>query len=161
MKNKTNIFAAVLLLGVAFLVGPTVYASGHFATSYTNASLTGVYGYSTAAEILGPANPNNNGTNIPVNNAGVMWFDGNGTFEFHDTANVGGNIIQRGTADNPIVGTYTVNPDGTGTMQWFSNGSNHARVFAIVDGGRELQFGSADGLNIGPAAVGRGVAKKQ
>jgi hypothetical protein len=162
MKTKTNIFAAVLLLGVAFLVGPTVYASGHFATSYTNASLTGVYGYSTAAEILGPANPNNNGTNIPVNNAGVMWFDGNGTFEFHDTANVGGNIIQRGTADNPIVGTYTVNPDGTGTMQWFSNGSNHARVFAIVDGGKELQLASADGLSLGPAAVGRsGVAKKQ
>jgi hypothetical protein len=162
MKNKTNTFAAVLLLGVAFLVGPTVYASGHFATSYTNASLTGVYGYSTAAEILGPANPNNNGTNIPVNNAGVMWFDGNGTFEFHDTANVGGNIIQRGTADNPIVGTYTVNPDGTGTMQWFSNGSNHARVFAIVDGGKELQLASADGLSLGPAAVGRsGVAKKQ
>jgi hypothetical protein len=91
-----------------------------------------------------------------------MWFDGNGTFEFHDTANVGGNIIQRGTADNPIVGTYTVNPDGTGTMQWFSNGSNHARVFAIVDGGKELQLASADGLSLGPAAVGRsGVAKKQ
>jgi len=90
-----------------------------------------------------------------------MWFDGNGTFEFHDTANVGGNIIERGTADDPIVGTYTVNPDGTGTMQWFSNGSNHARAFAIVDGGNELQLGSAEGLSIGPGVVGRGVAKKQ
>jgi hypothetical protein len=55
-----------------------------------------------------------------------MWFDGLGTFKFHDTADLGGFVIQRGTADNPIVGTYTVNPDGTGTMQWFSNGSNHA-----------------------------------
>jgi hypothetical protein len=56
----------------------------------------------------------------------------------------------------PIVGTYAVNPDGTGTMQWFSNGSNHARAFAIVDGGRELQFGGADGLD-----VACGVARKQ
>jgi len=159
LKNRTALVA--LLFVLALLLAPKVYASGHFATNYTNASLTGVYGYSTSGEILGPGNPNNNGTNIPVNNAGVMWFDGNGTFEFHDTANVGGNIIQRGTADNPIVGTYTVNPDGTGTMQWFSNGSNHARAFAIVDSGKELQLGSAEGLSIGPGVVGRGVAKKQ
>jgi hypothetical protein len=49
-----------------------------------------------------------------------------------------------------------VNPDGTGTMQWFSNGSNHTRAFVIVDGGRELQLGAADGLD-----VGSGVARKQ
>src|SRR5262245_18357683 len=154
LKNRTALVA--LLLVIALLLAPKVYASGHFAKNYTNASLTGVYGYSTSGEILGPGNPNNNGTNIPVNNAGVMWFDGNGTFESHDTENLGGNIIQRGTADNPIVGTYTVNPDGTGTMQWFSNGSNHARVFAIVDGGKELQLAAVD------AVVGRrGGAKKQ
>jgi len=46
-------------------------------------------------------------------------------------------------------------------MQWFSNGSNHARAFAIVDSGRELQLGSVEGLSIGLGAVGRGVAKKQ
>ena len=85
-----------------------------------------------------------------------MWFDGLGTFEFHDTVDLGGFIIQRGTADNPIVGTYTVNPDGTGTMQWFSNGANHTGAFVIVDGGRELQLGSAEG-----SSTGRRVAKKQ
>jgi len=159
LRNRTVLVA--LLFALALPLVAKAYASGHFATNYTNASLTGVYGYSTSGEILGPSNPHNNGTNIPVNNAGVMWFDGNGTFEFHDTANVGGNIIQRGTADNPIVGTYTVNPDGTGTMQWFSNGSNHARAFAIVASGNELQLGSAEGLSIGPGVVGRGVAKKQ
>jgi hypothetical protein len=41
-------------------------------------------------------------------------------------------------------------------MQWLSNGENHMRAFAIVDGGRELQFGAADRLD-----VSRGVAKKQ
>lgn len=156
MKNKNIMFAAFLLIAVALPLVPTVYASGHFATNYTNASLSGVYGYSTEGWHLGPSNPNNNGTNVPLDAAGVMWFDGNGTFEFHDAADLGGFVIQRGTADNPIVGTYTVNPDGTGTMQYFSNGANHARAFAIVDGGRELQLGGADGLD-----VSRGVAKKQ
>ena len=154
LKNRTALVA--LLFALALPLVPKVDASGHFATNYTNASLTGVYGYSSSGDHLGPGNPNNNGTNIPQNNVGVMWFDGNGTFEFHDTANRGGLVRERGTADNPIVGTYTVNPDGTGTMQWFSNGSNHTRAFAIIDGAKELQLGAADGLD-----VARGVAKKQ
>ena len=160
LKNRTALVA--LLFGLALSLVPKVNASGPFATNYTNASLTGVYGYSSDGWHLGSSNRSKNTTNIPLDAAGVMWFDGLGTFEFHDTANAGGNIIQRGTADNPIVGTYTVNPDGTGTMQWFSNGSNHARVFAIVDGGKELQLASAEGLSIDPGVVGRsGVAKKQ
>jgi hypothetical protein len=154
LKNRTALVA--LLFGLALSLVPKANASGPFATNYTNASLTGVYGYSSYGEHLGPSNPNNNTTNVPADSAGVMWFDGLGTFEFHDTADLGGFVIQRGTADNPIVGTYTVNPDGTGTMQWFSNGSNHARAFAIVDGGRELQLGGADGLD-----TSRGVARKQ
>ena len=154
LKNRTALVA--LLFALALPLVPKVYANGHFATNYTNASLTGVYGYSSYAEHLGPSNPNNSTTNVPASSVGVMWFDGLGTFEFHDTADLGGFVIQRGTADNPIVGTYTVNPDGTGTMQWFSNGSNHTRAFAIVDGAKELQLGAADGLD-----VGRGVAKKQ
>src|SRR5437773_10525237 len=154
MKNKNIMFAAVLLFAVALPLVPTVYASGPFATNYTNASLSGVYGYSSDGWHLGPSNSSNNSTNVPLDAAGVMWFDGNGTLKFHDTADLGGFVIQRGTADNPIVGTYTVNPDGAGTMQWFSNGSNHVRAFVIVDGGRELQLGAADGLD-----VARGVAK--
>ena len=154
LKNRTALVA--LLFALALPLVPKVYASGHFATNYSNASLTGVYGYSGDGWILGPSNPNNNGTNVPLDNAGVMWFDGNGTFEFHDTVNLGGLIIQRGTADNPIVGTYTVNPDGTGTMTWFSNGSNHTRAFTIVAGGTELEMAGTEGLS-----TGAGFAKKQ
>ena len=154
LKNRTALVA--LLFALALSLVPKLNASGPFATNYSNASLTGVYGYSTGGELLGPSNPSNNTTNTPVNAVGVMWFDGLGTFKFHDTANVGGIIIHRGAADNPIVGTYIVNPDGTGTMQWFSNGANHTRAFVIVDGAMELQLGAADGLD-----VSRGVAKKQ
>ena len=156
MKNKNIMFAAVLLFAVALPLVPTVYASGPFATNYSNASLTGVYGYSSYGEHLGISNPSSNTTNIPVDAAGVMWFDGNGTFKFHDTFDASGFVAQRGTADNPVVGIYTVNPDGTGTMQFFAGTENHIRVFVIVDGGKELQFGNADSN-----AVNRGVAKKQ
>ena len=154
LKNRTALVA--LLFALALSLVPELNASGPFATNYSNASLTGVYGYSTGGELLGPSNPSNNTTNTPVDAVGVMWFGGDGTFKFHDTANVGGIIIQRGTAGNPIIGTYTVDPDGTGTMRWFSNGANHTLAFAIVDGGRELRFENADST-----AASRGVAKKQ
>jgi hypothetical protein len=154
LKNRTALVA--LLFALALPLVPKVNASGPFATNYSNASLTGVYGYSSYGVNLGPSNPSNNTTNIPTDSAGVLWFDGLGTFMFHDTANRGGFVIQRGTADNPIVGTYTVNPDGTGTMQWVGSGGNHTRAFVIVDGGGELQFGNADALD-----VSRGVARRQ
>jgi hypothetical protein len=154
LKNRTALVA--LLFALVLSLVTELDASGPFATNYSNASLTGVYGYESFGELLGSKNPNSNTTNIPVDAVGVMSFDGFGTFKFHDSANVGGAIIQRGTADNPIVGTYAVDPDGTGTMQWFSNGGNHARAFVIVDGGRELRFDNADST-----AASRGVAKKQ
>ena len=80
IKNRTALVA--LLFGLALPLGSKVYASGHFATNYTNASLTGVYGYGGEGWTLGPANPNNNGTNVPIDNVGVMWFDGNGSLSF-------------------------------------------------------------------------------
>ncbi len=100
LKNRTALVA--LLFGLALSLVPKVNASGPFATNYTNASLTGVYGYSSDGWHLGSSNPSKNTTNIPLDAAGVMWFDGLGTFKFHDTADLGGFVIQRGTADNPI-----------------------------------------------------------
>ncbi len=152
LKNRTvNKLALVaLLFGLALPLGSRAYAGGPFATSYTNASLMGVYGFSAQGWFLG--NGQTNVLSASVDIVGVMWFDGNGTFNFHDTVDVAGTLIPHGTAANPIVGTYTVNPDGTGTMQW----GNHTRMFAIVAGGTELQFGSADSQD-----TDRGVAKKQ
>jgi len=155
LKNRTvNKLALVaLVFGLALPLVSKVYASGPFPTSFSNASLTGVYGYSILGWTLGSSS---NGSKDPLDVCGVMWFDGNGTLKFHDTFDAGGFVAQRGTADNPIVGTYIVNPDGTGTMQFFAGTENHIRVFVIVDGGKELQFGNADSN-----AVNRGVAKKQ
>jgi hypothetical protein len=151
--RKVNKAALVALVFAVALPLAKVYA-GPFATSYTNASLMGVYGFSAQGWFLGPGSTNVLSASVDI--VGVMWFDGNGTFNFHDTVDVGGTLVSHGTAANPIVGTYTVNPDGTGMMQWTTNGANHARVFAIVAGGTELQFGSVD-----PQDTDRGVAKKQ
>ena len=156
MKRKIlgNLLLGALLFSLVSPLVTGVQASGPFATNYSNASLTGVYGYSLFGWVLGPSSPNNNGTDQPIDVVGVMWFDGNGTIKLHDTDDIAGNVIQRGTADNPIVGTYTVNPDGTGTISAF--GLQTLWVFAIVDGGQELQFGTA-----WYGATNRGVAKKQ
>ena len=156
MKTKIlrNLLLGALFFGLVSPLVTGVQASGPFATNYSNASLTGVYGYSLFGWVLGHSSPTSNTTNRPIDVMGVMWFDGNGTVMFHDTADEAGSIIQRGTADNPIVGTYTVNPDGTGAISAF--GLQPIWVFAIVDGGQELQFGTAHNQ-----ATNRGVAKKQ
>src|SRR4029077_15098113 len=93
LKNRTALVA--LLFALALPLVPKVNASGPFATNYSNASLTGVYGYSSYGEHLGPSYPSISTTNIPVDGPGVMWFDGLGTFKFHDTADLGGFVIQR------------------------------------------------------------------
>jgi len=146
-----------LLFAIALPLVAKVYASGPFATNYTNASLNGVYGYSSAGDILGPSNGSNT-TNSPAAFVGLWWFDGNGTFKFYDIGNVAGGINQRGTANDPIVGTYAVNPDGTGTIHWVTplSGLSHTRDFVIVDAGKEIQFIVADDIS-----TQRGVAKKQ
>ena len=77
LKNRTAL--AALLFALVLPLVPKVYASGHFATNYTNASLSGVYGYSSDGWHLGPSNSSNNSTNVPLDAAGVMWFDGNGS----------------------------------------------------------------------------------
>src|SRR5437016_9668045 len=82
LKNRTALVA--LLFGLALSLVPKVNASGPFATNYTNASLTGVYGYSSDGWHLGSSNPSKNTTNIPLDAAGVMWSDGLGTFKFQD-----------------------------------------------------------------------------
>lgn len=156
MKAKIlrNLLLGALLFSLVSPLVTGVQASGPFATNYSNASLTGVYGYSLFGWVLGHSSPTSNTTNGPIDIVGVMWFDGNGTVMLHDTYDEAGSVFQRGTADNPIVGTYTVNPDGTGTISAF--GVQPLWVFAIVDGGQEFQFGTAHN-----EATNRGVAKKQ
>src|SRR5438045_1800423 len=64
--SKSRTALVTLLFALALPLVPKVNASGPFATNYTNASLTAVYGYSSAGEHLGPSNPSNNTRHIPT-----------------------------------------------------------------------------------------------
>src|SRR5260370_21487576 len=82
LKNRTALVA--LLFGLALSLVPKVNASGPFATNYTNASLTGVYGYSSDGWHLASSYPSKNTTNTPLDAAGVMSLDGLCTSHLHD-----------------------------------------------------------------------------
>jgi hypothetical protein len=67
---------------------------------------------------------------IPVAGVGAMTFDGNGNLSLSETVSFGGSVT-------PLIttGTYTVNPDCTGSLQ----AVNAADVnFVIVQHGKEI-----------------------
>jgi hypothetical protein len=82
----------------------------------TNASVKGFYAFYQTGEVVGKG---------PAADVGTFTSDGKGAF-------TGGETVHLGSA-NPVVvditfdnGTYQVNPDCTGTMQWtavLSNGT--------------------------------------
>lgn len=84
---------------------------------------------------------------------GVFGFDGEGGCTFTETLNiVGGGGVER-TADGC---TYTVNPDGTGTItEVFGSSESHLGI-VLADGGDEIRLIVTD-----PGIVASGTAKKQ
>jgi hypothetical protein len=159
--KKLTLPALVLALG--FILGlyswvPKVHAQ----STFNNASIAGSYGYSLQGWFF-PASPpapggTANANDIPAAAVGVMSFsgttdgDGNGTCAFSDIVNLGGSIFARNITNC----TYSVNSNGTGTMNFVSSGLNKSRAFAITDGGNEIQQMEADA-----EGVNRGVGRRQ
>jgi hypothetical protein len=88
----------------------------------SNATLKGPYGFSAQGEVLGLLDAT--GTLLPfatpsvLNDVAIVTFDGMGNFTRTDFGNMNGVPKGGQTAFNPNqTGTYTVNPDCTGTMQ--------------------------------------------
>lgn len=144
MKNKNRIMlmAAVVALGVGMWMPQF---SLRRVSAQTAPSLSGGYGYQ-ATQPISPSNPSPNAA------VGVMTFDGAGkvtanqTFVETDTA-AGAAAVKVQTAT--ITGTYTVNPDSTGTISLDLGGDKPA-TFAIVvtDGGSSIIIVSTGGSNI-------------
>jgi hypothetical protein len=65
---------------------------------YSNSSFKGTYGFSVVV-----------GANVAIG-LSLATFDGRGNFKGTQKLNVSGAIVT-----SPIYGTYTINPDGTGT----------------------------------------------
>jgi len=110
-----------------FLSGVAAQAQGR---TCSNAILQGAYGSSVSMFVL-PA------PGMPVGTATAravlfrLSFDGNGNFSATATVNDDGSVNKLND-----VGTYTVNPDCTGTV--FTNGGTRTVEIVVVDSGNEF-----------------------
>jgi hypothetical protein len=97
------LFAIVFVLGIA----PRAQAGENRGCS--NATLRGSFGYTASGTLLPTAVPAPLAG--PFGEIGRQTFDGNGNTTATATINANGNIV-----NVTIEGTYTVNPDCTGSM---------------------------------------------
>ena len=138
-----------------------------------NQSFKGCYGFSVSGAILLPQESE---TPVPVANVGVFYLDGKGNLTGHEVMNFGGTPFYE-----EISGTYTVNPDCTGTAKigsplFTSEGDNNfnlpplvSTIFFVVNSeGKELQMMTIIMEPIGSSYTGDilpinlvGIAKKQ
>lgn len=129
---------------------PTVNAAG-----FSNASLSGGYSFADSGETLVPAG-------IKFDEAGVLTFDGMGSFKGSATMNNNG-------ADCAaiVTGTYSINPDGSGsaTVTQTPDAASLAHGCTIVSfpaalgisgGGAQVQF-----VEISSVELLSGLALKQ
>src|ERR1700678_2576332 len=107
MRSSTiaNTFTIAAVTALALSIAPTANAQVA-QRGCSNASLIGTYAYTGAGTIVSPA-----AIAGPFAEVGMQTFDGQGHTTATATASQGGNILQF-----TITGTYTVNPDCTGTL---------------------------------------------
>ena len=121
----------VTLIAIALF---TFGALGTASAACTNRLLSGYYGFTVQGTKLG-------GLGFIGQQVGVAMaqFDGNGSFTQIDTVTIGGNVASDWT-HSPANGTYTVNPDCTGTFTLnFTDGRPPVVTnFVLVDNGNEI-----------------------
>jgi hypothetical protein len=148
---------ATLVLGVILSLGVLATDANHVDASandderaFTNLSLKGKWGFSDQATLVPPAAPEP----IPVASVGILDLDGEGNCTGSDRLNVNGTDIGPRTFDTC---SYSVNPDGTGSMTVTIEGESEpvSLFFVIVDKNREFRY------ILSGVLVGDGVAKRQ
>jgi len=96
------------------------------------------YGYATHG-LMGSGAPDafpRIGGFVPFTNAGLISFQSDGNVSGMDNLNLGG-VFMPGQS---IAGTYSVNPDCTGTTTLTIGGVGHSWNFVILEGGEEVFF---------------------
>jgi hypothetical protein len=128
---KTFTIAAVIALAPG--IAPTAKAQDK---GCTNASLQGTYAYTSTGVITAP--PEIAG---PIAEVGSQYFDGNGATTATATISTSGQIQAL-----TITGTYTVNPDCTGTaaLQVSPFGITVDVLFVVDDSGDGFQAMETD-----------------
>ncbi len=112
---------------------------------FSNRSLKGIYGFGFIGLAPQVSSPDSVSQYNPFTTGGMWNFHGDGTFDGSGTQVGGGS-------SNPIefTGTYSINPNGTGTADFTtSTGLTHHRNLVIVNGGKTIEFIQTDGLVVG------------
>jgi hypothetical protein len=145
----------VVLAVVAFLFAVARTGKAHAQTrtecapsGFENCSLDGGYGFAFTGLVAVKTNIDRIDDYNPLAAAGVWNFHGDGTFDAADTLTINGSVNNRHYS-----GTYSINPDGTGTAQFTSLGLTHVRDLVIVDQGKRVEFIQTDVGNVVQGAM--------
>jgi hypothetical protein len=124
--TKTLVIAAVTVLALG--VAPKAKADDK---GCSNVIVQGTFAYTGTGFIAAPSPAAG-----PFVEVGTQTFDGRGGTTYAATLSANGNIVQV-----TATGTYTVNPDCTGTMtlQVLPRNATVHIFFVIADGGSEIQ----------------------
>jgi hypothetical protein len=147
------LFLLATLPGFGVMAGSSSQSQ---AAGFTEKSLQGTYGFSAEGVIVPPLAPED--TTIPAVVVGIMTFDGEGGCSISDTANLGGESSSNTTDAEGGSCTYTVNSDGTGTIEavLLPNPGDTPLSFVIINK-REFRFIRTDpGVAVGVAERQRG-----
>ena len=105
----------------------TILGTSLYAGECNNATVKGIYGYTiTGTTPVGQ-----------VIGVGARRYDGEGGFTQVDTV-IGG--ITGTTVDFPASGTYTINPDCTGTMRLTGSGGVAELRLVVIKNGKEIRW---------------------
>jgi hypothetical protein len=138
----------LLVLAAGGLVGLVPFTAGQAREGCSTETIRGEYGFRTAGAQLRP-----DGTRVDFASIGRFVRDGHGNVVSGEvTANAGGTISRV-----TLTGTYTVNPDCTGSQTSILNtGAVVHFDFLIVDNGKRVEL-----LIISPTSVIGGTQTKQ
>ena len=131
--SKARLFGSVLALGVVALI---MHVSAASAQAFAVADLNGAYADQGSGFGSQPGPP---GSSTPSYGVGLWTFDGAGNF----TASLVLDGLSVTIYPN-ISGTYNVNADGTGTINWVSFGIQRIRAFVIGDGVKQIRYVHTD-----------------
>ena len=128
MKRSTigNTFLIAAAAALALGMAPAAKADNK---GCSNATLKGTFVHSASGLVTAP--PSMAG---PLAGVGTDIFDGNGGVTTTATLSINGNIVPLSAT-----GTYTVNPDCTGTYKISSGGGATTLAFVVGDNGNEIQ----------------------
>ncbi len=157
MKNRNisftrsaRLFKVVPALAATAFIALIMQVSGSSAQAFAVADLNGTYADGGSGFTPVPDRP---GTTVSacwaVGALGFWSFDGAGNFTASLTLNNAGYVVHPN-----ISGTYTMNADGTGTLNWVSFGTQRRRSFVIGDGGNQVKYVETDSPPTGAVLSG-------